>query len=616
MAGFIRKATDRIGITTPEAPLPAFYVSRPWANYDDATKNACKVLFEYMIQHNGEHCVYVYKDPNKNFLNENYKQDSLLKKATLVLQRKNNGNGFSVYEYDHDNLSKFVFAIIQAAASSGKTRRNGKSEGKISVADLQKKLAQMKPKKDTSNSLRLENWTNDKNDSQIAFIRVGDCFHFMMFTYNATIKHYYVYNFQLFINDDKSIQTLEIEEVTESNTKPLDDWMKIYNETIQKASAAAYIDAQAHGQRRGDRAGSSQAPSRASSGGAGNKRSGNTPAPAGTAQHPPNHVHAASAGQRAPSEDRGTGRRSKTPESRLLVNPADAAQDQRGHQHAPNHGAAGPSAVPGPATNTRPKSRSNTADIHLPANAGAAQPPSAHARANHHVVLPADGATMRSASARPAGRTRDPSTDAKRAGRATSAERRAASVERKRAASAEIKRAASADRLVASAERKRRGGTSRLYEWTVVDKYTHDLWTAMALAVLTKPEGTEKTHLMEKLLPIVAREMFGLICESVHSVQTYVHDGKGHHASANTPDGQVFIMYKNGKYVDFFYQGSEKLDQSNAKLCPGDIEHKKNEYFFAAAPMHSNPLEKDHELFIFGSDPNDGSSASGSEYMA
>ncbi len=114
----------------------------------------------------------------------------------------------------------------------------------------------MVPAKSTHKHLNSKDWIKAENDSKIAVIRVGDCCHFMMFTYNAaTLRKYYVYSLKLYFNNnDKSIQTLEIEEITNTNIKTLDQWMKIYNQTIQDAHAAA----QAHGQQRGDRACSAQ----------------------------------------------------------------------------------------------------------------------------------------------------------------------------------------------------------------------------------------------------------------------------------------------------------------------------------------------------------------------
>ncbi len=593
-----------MGFTSPEEPLPAFYVSKLWSSYDQKTKDGCKRLFDYVLQNNVKDCVYVFRDDTKKSLKNSCSKNSLLQKATSVLHRSNTGHGFVSIGWDTMSLSNFVFAIIHAAVQTRKTISDKNTEEKISEDDYVKKIRQLLPQKSNHFSLEKDNWMNTNNDSQIAVIRIGDCIHFMMFTYNATIKQCYVYNMKLYI-DTNNFQTLEIQEVTESHTKPLDWWMNIYNQTIQIANDSAL----ASEQQGGKLAGSRKAASRDSSVGSGSRRSKNTPVNAGAAQDQRDHQH----------------------------------DPQNGHQHGLHAGAgAATPEVPAPPARQTSRSHGKTPDgrpnaIHAPPASIAAVPSS------HH------GGTQRSASAnRHAGQPPNPPQDPQIIDRGDQpASVRSASVQhtqridgrssRHPAALDPQARPRTRMRSKSSAGRAHHAArndpslipvpisnpSQNLYEWTGVDKDTYSLWTAMTLAVLTKPEGDEKTRLMSKLLPIVARELFGLDCESVHSVKTYAYVGEGHHASADTQDGQVFIMYKNGKYVDFFYQGSEKPDELNAKLCTGDIESKKKDYFSLVVTMPSKPQLRDDDLWIFDPDPNlpvgkvvDGNlSDDGSEYV-
>jgi hypothetical protein len=556
MEGLVRGATNYFGITTNK-DLPAFYVSKPWANYDEATKQYCKPLFDFVLQHNVENGVYVYRDAHKAFLTKNYTKNSLLNSAAVVFKRQNPGNGFDVYNWDTASLSKFVFAIIYAAASFNLTKTKNNSMAKMSLSDLEKKIRNAMPREDQSKVLKSKPWMNPENESKIAVISVNDCFHFMIFTYNAaTVQQYYVYSLKLYVENGNDIRTLDIEEVTDTNTKPLTVWMKLFHQTTQKANGAAL----AHAQPGGDHTGSSQPGSRAPSVGSSHGRTRNPPANADAAQH---------------------------------------QSHQHGHQHANDAGAgAGTSVVPGPAARNHSKSRGNTPESRPNAiPASHVKPHIVHNHAKDHVVIPANGADepARSASRGPANKKRAASNERKpdaseERKRAASAERRAASAER-RAAPVGRKRAA-------SAEGKRRGGTSKLYKWTGVDRDTYELWTAMALTVLTKREDSDKKRLIAKLLPIVAREMFGLDCESVHSVETHVYDGKGHHASANTQDGQIFIMYRNGNNVEFYYQGSEIIDLFKARECTLNIEDTKNDYFSTVVAMPSKHSDEDRQLFI------------------
>jgi hypothetical protein len=147
-------------------------------------------------------------------------------------------------------------------------------------------------------------------------------------------------------------------------------------------------------------------------------------------------------------------------------------------------------------------------------------------------------------------------------------------------------------------------GVRNLYEWTTLNMYEYNLWTAMALAVLKKPEGEEKKRFMHIFLPIVARELFGLDCESVHSVETNEYGGQDHHVSGHTQEGQVFVLYRNGTDVAFLYQGLE-APKKLFRLTMMNLELYKHNFFMSAhktVPSHEIP---DRSLFVGdGGDPS------------
>ena len=96
----------------------------------------------------------------------------------------------------------------------------------------------------------------------------------------------------------------------------------------------------------------------------------------------------------------------------------------------------------------------------------------------------------------------------------------------------------------------------RVYIKTFDDIPTEKLWHLIVLAVL-KLSPKDKDSLMHPLLATVARELFGIDCETVHSVSTTVHEstakGIDHHLITGHMDtqGRISLRTKTESQSNF-----------------------------------------------------------------
>jgi len=141
-----------------------------------------------------------------------------------------------------------------------------------------------------------------------------------------------------------------------------------------------------------------------------------------------------------------------------------------------------------------------------------------------------------------------------------------------------------------------------LWEWYCGDADLEELWQSMVLPVLKKT-GHNKELLMQRLLPLVARELFGLECDYVYRIETKIHKDEAsflpthHHVTGNTDLGRLFIVYRRDNTVGFLYQG--QFQPQKAAHRTETLEDYLETFFsLDGTSSASNLTQNDYDLLV------------------
>jgi hypothetical protein len=147
----------------------------------------------------------------------------------------------------------------------------------------------------------------------------------------------------------------------------------------------------------------------------------------------------------------------------------------------------------------------------------------------------------------------------------------------------------------------------QLYVKSFTDDNTRELWFLIVLAVL-KLNPEDKNRLMEPLLAMVARELFGIECETVHDVHTTVHstseaDGHDHHhITGVSAQGKIFIAYKNGNNIEFLYQGLEPPTKEICHPIGNDLSGWLHKFFTSRTRVSGEKAEQTNPTSAYEND--------------
>jgi hypothetical protein len=147
----------------------------------------------------------------------------------------------------------------------------------------------------------------------------------------------------------------------------------------------------------------------------------------------------------------------------------------------------------------------------------------------------------------------------------------------------------------------------QLYVKSFTDDNTRKLWFLIVLGLL-KLNPEDKNRLMEPLLAMVARELFGIECETVHDVHTTVHstseaDGHDHHhITGVSAQGKIFIAYKNGNNIEFLYQGLEPPTKEICHPIGNDLSGWLHKFFTSRTRVSGEKAEQTNPTSAYEND--------------